>query len=303
MTAGRYQGLVARLLVDAPLRAGLPGSADQLAAEHGLGSGERRALRSIDLGALEFTAGGIRRARMRTLERMFAGTLALLGESVAGSDVVARHVARHLPIEADDEPARFLADGRLLVDDLSRAAADGELPAATADSAWLDWLRASLLFDARAARSAAGARVAAQGPPVALADDDRPVLVAHARVAAFAHDVVAIRRARTMVGAGPSASWLLLRLVEPGREPKVGRLDERAHTVLAACDGLVTVAQLTSGDPAARPVLQQAATAGLLRPSGLGDRAEGEAGGAPCDEAAVEGGGPAADPSQQGGQL
>lgn len=273
MSASGYQGLVARLLVDAPLRAGLPGSAERLAAEYGLSPSERSALRSIDRNALEFTAGGIRRARLRTLERMFAGTVALIEDAAPGVDVVARHVDRHPPVEADDDPSRFLADGRVLVDDLRTAAAGGELPLATGDSALLDWLRASLLFDHRANRSAAEAKAESRPVPAAgPADGDRPVLVAHARVAAFAHDVVAIRRARSLVGAEPSGSWLVLRLVEPGREPGIGRLDEQAHRLLAACDGRATVAQLTSGDPTARAVLAQAATAGLLRLSpGLHD--------------------------------
>jgi len=265
VTAGRYQALVARLLVDSPLRASLPASVDRLAGEHGLDDGERRALRSIDLDALAFTAGGIRRARLRTLERMFAGTLALLDEAAPGADVVGRHVDRHPPIEAGDEPARFLADGRLLVDDLGVAADGGELPAAAVDSAQLDWLRASLLFDRSAAWSAGEARAASRTGE--LGDDDRPLLVAHARVAAFTHDVVAIRRARTLAGAEPSASWLVLRLVEPGREPKIGRVDQRGYALLAACDGRATVAQLAGGDPTARSVLDQAATAGLVTPA------------------------------------
>lgn len=268
MTAAGYQALVARLLVDAQLRAGLPGAADRLAAEHGLRPGEREALRAIDLDALEFTAGGIRRARVRTLERLFAGTLALLDEAVPGADVVVRHVERHLPVEADDEAARFLADGRVLVDDLGRAAAGGELPAATGDCALLDWLRASLLFDPGADRSALHAAAGAGPAPgdgAEMADGDRPVLAAHARVAAFGHDVVTIRRSRTLAGAEPSATWLVLRLVEPGREPKVGRLGESAYRLLAACDGRTTVAQLAGDDPTARSVLAQALTAGLLR--------------------------------------
>lgn len=269
MTAASYQGLLARLLVDGPLRAGLPGSVDQLAVGHRLSGAEREALRAIDLDALEFTAGGIRRARMRTLRRMFAPTLTLLEEVVVPDlDVVAAHVDTHPPTEADDDPARFLADGRLLVAGLRRAGDEGTVPAAAADSALLDWVRAALLYDHRAAVSA-GEAMAAPAPLAGpLADGDRPSLVAHARIAAFDHDVVAVRRARTLVGPAATPTYLLLRLVEPGREPKVGRLDAQAHRLLSRCDGSASVAEICDPDPAARQVLDQGLTAGLLSLTG-----------------------------------
>lgn len=99
-----FQTALARLLVEPTLREQWRVAPDTVAGDLKLTAEETELLARIDLDRLDFTAGGIERARTRTLKRMFAATLRAVGDPPSAERLVVGFVRAVVPLAARDEP-------------------------------------------------------------------------------------------------------------------------------------------------------------------------------------------------------
>ncbi|RFS45629.1 hypothetical protein [Micromonospora craniellae] len=262
MTTLGFQTALARLLVEPALRERWSVDPDTVASDLSLTIREREMLAAVDPGRLDFTAGGIARARSRTLKRMFAATLRAIGDPPTADRLVSEFVRSVVPLAARDEATKWIKEGDRFVEYLSHVAAAGDVPTPLAELARLEWLRAELRYSPDAARSAEHVhRHHDPTTPPAVTTVLR--LAAHVRVVRFDADVLALAAGRAPAQAGPTCLALASR---PDGTVRTYRLSPQAHDLYQACDGQYTVAALTATGPSdAADLLTTAWAHGLVR--------------------------------------
>ncbi|MFY1702903.1 hypothetical protein ACN28G_14340 [Micromonospora sp. WMMA1923] len=261
MTTSGFQEALARLLVEPELRARWRSDPRLLSGELDLDADDRRMLSAIDPDRLDFTAGGIERARARTLKRMFPATLRVAGGPEAADRLVIGYLRSVVPLVARDEVTKWIDEGERFVGYLAELAARGEVPTAVADLAWLEWLRAELRYSPEAARGAAWVQAHHPGgtPPQA---GTLLRLAPHVRVARFEADVLALAGGRPPAASGPTCLALAGR---PDGAVRTFRLTVQAHDLYLACDGSRTLSGLTAtAGPEAADLLAAGWVGGLL---------------------------------------
>ena len=249
-SGGNYHSALARLLVDAAARAQLRAAPDVTAARFGLTAAELSQLKAIDTERLEISAGGITRARTRALRRLLAITFSLYGPAIEPS--AAAFLAADVPPAGGDEVARSLAAGQRFAAFLATA---GGRPAA-AEIARLELLRAELLLSAPARPAQPGEKPAARngGGWLPDADEFRPAVGAHARLAAFTVDVLAARPGQDPARwEAPAATRVLLVRPAGSAAVQVSRVSRSVYEVLSRCDGTRTVAEIRHAVPGGCP--------------------------------------------------
>ncbi|MBX7270081.1 hypothetical protein KIF24_31365 [Micromonospora sp. Llam7] len=257
MSTEAVQIALARLLVDPRLRQRWTTDPGGALSEFPLTDREVAMLAGIDAHRLAFTAGGITRARSRTLKRMFATTLRRVGDASIVDRIVTGFVDGDLPLEGRNDADKWVAEGKRFVAHLERLAEDGTVPSTLAGLAQLEWLRADLRYSSAAAIAAAAAGTGpAPGPEAQLR------LAAHVRVVELRSDVLASAAGPPSAQAGTVHLALVRR--HPDGRSDVFRLNSAAAELYHQCDGTRSVADLTDGDPDRQRQLTEAVRAGLL---------------------------------------
>jgi len=195
MSTASVQHCLARLLVSAADRRELRADPTAVGRRFGLEPEELATVAAIDPDRLEFTAGGVIRARLRTLRRMFRATGAIGDRGWLDRELDA-FIESDIPLAAAEDSERWLAEGQRFVAWL-RAREDAYRAPHLVELARLELLRAELLYRPAAERASAAADLAAglvaQLDDVALLTGSAVSLGAHVRLARFEYDVLSMR--------------------------------------------------------------------------------------------------------------
>jgi hypothetical protein len=236
-----FHSALALVLVDHAARAQLATAPKLLAARFGLTATELDQLTTIDQERLEFSAGGIMRARSRALRRLLSITFALFGPTIESA--AAAFLAADVPLADNDgdEVARSLGTGRRFI---AFFAATGTCRPAAAEIARLELLRAELLLLPGPMIAANQAALSGRLSKSAC-DEVRPVISDHVRLAAFTVDVLAARPGQDPAELdAPAATYVLLARQAGRTGVQVSRASSAASEVLSRCDGTRTIADI-----------------------------------------------------------
>lgn len=242
MSAAGFQRALAHVLVSDAARTQLHEQPHLLAERYDVAPDELRALAGIDPARLDFTAAGLRRARLRTLRRMFATTLTRWGDPEQAQAVLTSFVATNLPRTGPDETSRWLDEGARFVDYLANPELTA-IPSLVGPLARLEWLRFHLLYDPDANRAAAEADGTDPwtDQPGSDMSELRLEVGRNVRLAQFPPGVLSMPTPPKGTPAGHSRTPLApthvaLRLLHTGKV-RVYRLAELVHAVVSRCDG------------------------------------------------------------------